>query len=97
MGLLKKLFASDPESMRKKADALFDAGDFGPAKLAYEKAAEAADEADRPALEDRVRACKDGIARQRIDEARAYQALIRDDQQRCQDHGQHHDHDQQIR
>jgi tetratricopeptide (TPR) repeat protein len=72
MGIFKKLFASDPESMRKKADALFDAGDYGPAKLAYEKAAEAADQADRPALEDRVRECMNGIARQRIDEARAY-------------------------
>jgi tetratricopeptide (TPR) repeat protein len=78
MGLFKKLFASDPESMRKKADALFDAGDYGPAKLAYEKAAEVADASDHPALEDRVRECMDGIARQRIAEARAYlkQGLI---------------------
>lgn len=78
MGLFKKLFASDLESMRKKADALFDAGDYGPAKLAYEKAAEAADASGRPALEARVRECMNGIARQRIAEARAYlkQGLI---------------------
>jgi tetratricopeptide (TPR) repeat protein len=72
VGLFKKLFASDPESLRKKADALFESADYGPAKLAYEKAIEAAPEDERPALEQRVRDCLDRIARQRIDEAKAY-------------------------
>jgi len=72
MGLFKKLFASDPESLRRKADALFGASDYGPAKLAYEKALAAAAESERPALEQKVRACMDGIARQRIEEARGY-------------------------
>lgn len=72
MGLFKKLFASDPDSLRKKADALFERGDYGPAKLAYEKALEVAPAGERQALEQRVRECMDGIARQRIAEARAY-------------------------
>ena len=44
MGLLKKLFSSDPEALEKKAQALFEAGDFGSAKLAYEKARDANDD-----------------------------------------------------
>ena len=72
MGLFKKLFTSDPESLRKKADALFDGGDYGPAKLAYEKAVEVASDDDREELEQRVRECMDGIARQRVAEARGY-------------------------
>ena len=39
MSLFKKLFSADPEALRRKADGLFEAGDFGPAKLVYEKAA----------------------------------------------------------
>ena len=74
MGLFKKLFSSDPEALRVKADALFDAGEYGPAKLAYEKAIAASGEADRDALSARVRACTDGIARARIDEGKAYLA-----------------------
>ena len=72
MGLFKKLFATDPEALRKKADALFAGGSFGPAKLAYERALESAPEKERGALEAKVAACLDGIARQRIEEARAY-------------------------
>ncbi|UCH29643.1 MAG: tetratricopeptide repeat protein [Myxococcales bacterium] len=74
MSLFKKLFTADPEGLQNKADALFAAGDFGPAKLAYEKAIAASPEDARQALEERVRACTNGIARQRIDEARAYLA-----------------------
>jgi len=72
MSLLKKLFSADPEHLKRKADDLFEAGDFGPAKLAYEKALGAAPEDARPPLQERVRACMNAIARQRVDEARAY-------------------------
>ena len=72
MGIFKKLFSPDATALREKADALFAAGDFGPAKLAYEKALSASTEDERAAIEDRVRECIDGIARQRIDEAKAY-------------------------
>lgn len=74
MSLFKKLFSSDPAAARQKADALFDAGDFGPAKLAYEKALAAAPTDARAELEGRVVACTNGIARQRLDEAKAYLA-----------------------
>ena len=72
MSVFKKLFSADPEALRRKADGLFEAGDFGPAKLVYEKAAEASPEEARPPLRERVRACMDAIARQRIDEAKGY-------------------------
>ena len=72
MSLFKKLFSPDAKSLREKADALFEAGDFGPAKLVYEKAIAASADDERAALEDRVRQCTDGIARQRIEEAQAH-------------------------
>jgi len=72
MSLFKKFFSADPEALEKKADALFESGDFGPAKLAYEKAIAAAPESSRAALTDKVEHCTNGIARQRIDEAKAY-------------------------
>lgn len=72
MSLFKKLFSTDPEALRRKAEALFEAGDFGPAKLAYEKAIDASPEHERASLRARSVACADGIARQRIAEARAY-------------------------
>ena len=72
MSLFKKLFSADADSLRRKADALFDAGDFGPAKLAYEKALAASPEDARPQLVERVRGCTNGIARERIEEAQAY-------------------------
>lgn len=72
MGLFKKLFTTDPNALEKKADALFAARDFGPAKLAYEKAmAAGASDVNAP-LEDKIRQCIDGIAQQRIDEAKSY-------------------------
>ncbi len=74
MGLFKKLFAADPAALVKKADALYAAGDYGPAKLAYEKALAATPPDAQANLEANVRRCLDGIARQRIDEARAYLA-----------------------
>jgi len=74
MSLLKKLFSADPEGLEKKADALYAAGDYGPAKLAYEKALAASPEGAQAALRDKVRRCTDGIARERIEEAKAYLA-----------------------
>ena len=72
MSLLKKLFAPDPEALEKKADALYEAGDYGPAKLAYERALAASPESARTALTEKARRCGDGIAQWRIDEAKAY-------------------------
>jgi tetratricopeptide (TPR) repeat protein len=74
MSLLKKLFSADPEGLEKKADALYAAGDYGPAKLAYEKALAASPDGAQAALDDKVRRCTDGIARERIEEAKAYLA-----------------------
>ena len=74
MSLLKKLFSADPEVLEKKADALYAAGDYGPAKLAYEKALAASPEGAQAALADKVQRCTDKIARQRIEEAKAYLA-----------------------
>lgn len=72
MNLFKKLFSADPEELKRKADRLFEAGDFGPAKLAYERAIAAAPEEARTPLQERVRSCMDAIARQRVEEARVY-------------------------
>ncbi len=74
MSLFKKLFSADPESLEKKADALYADGDYGPAKLTYEKALAASPEDARAALAEKARRCTDSIARQRIEEARAYLA-----------------------
>jgi len=74
MSFLKKLFSADTEALEKKADALYEEGLLGPAKLAYEKALAAAPEGAQAALNERVRQCTDGIARVRIDEAKAYLA-----------------------
>ena len=74
MSLFKKLFSADPEVLEKKADALYADGDYGPAKLTYEKALAASQQDAREALEEKARRCTDGIARQRIEEARAYLA-----------------------
>ena len=74
MSLFKKLFAADPDGLEKKADALYAAGDYGPAKLTYEKALAASAEGAHAALAEKARRCTDGIARQRIEEARQYLA-----------------------
>lgn len=74
MSLFKKFFSGDPEGLEKKADGLYAAGEYGPAKLAYEKALAASPESARAALADKVQRCTNGIARQRIDEAKAYLA-----------------------
>lgn len=74
MSFFKKLFSVDTEALEKKADALYQEGLYGPAKLTYEKALAASPESARPALTDKVTRCTDGIARERIEEAKAYLA-----------------------
>ncbi|MDH3202745.1 MAG: hypothetical protein OEM15_17795 [Myxococcales bacterium] len=74
MSLFKKLFTADPAALEKKADALFAAGDFGPAKLVYEKALDAHTDRAHASLVDKIRQCIDAIAEQRIDEAKKYLA-----------------------
>ncbi len=74
MSLFKKLFSADPEALESKADALLERGEYGPAKLAYEKALAAAPESSHQALLEKVDQCTDGIARRRIEEAEAYLA-----------------------
>jgi tetratricopeptide (TPR) repeat protein len=74
MSLLGKLFGKRSlEDERARADALFGAADYGSAKLAYERALDlSADGSEaRRQLGDQVDACKDAIARRRIDEAHA--------------------------
>lgn len=74
MSFLKKLFSADAEALEKKADGLYQEGLFGPAKLAYEKAVAASPASAHAELDRKIARCTDGIARQRIDEARAYLA-----------------------
>ena len=66
MSFLRKLFGGDPDTHRRNADALFERGSFGEAKLAYEKARDALPDhrrAEREPLTERIDACRDGIAR----------------------------------
>lgn len=72
MGFFKKLFTADPAALEEKADALFDEGQFGPAKLTYEKAREATEESGRARFDEKIARCMDGIAQARIAEARQY-------------------------
>ncbi len=74
MSLFKKLFSADPEGLEKKADALYADGAYGTAKLAYEKALAASEDDAQPRLAEKAQRCTDGIARQRIEEAKAYLA-----------------------
>jgi tetratricopeptide (TPR) repeat protein len=72
MSLLGKLFGKRTlEQERAHADELFAAGDFGQAKLAYERAQDLArDQAEvKAALAAQVDACRDSIAKKRIAEA----------------------------
>jgi len=76
MSLLKRMFGGmSLEDHRKEAEAHFEAGRFGQAKLAYEKALEKAkgqSEDSRAELADRVDASCDGIARDRITRAQVH-------------------------
>ncbi len=74
MGLFKKLFTADPVALEEKADALFAAGDFGPAKLAYEKALDAHESEDNAPLMEKISQCTDAIAEERIAAAKNYLA-----------------------
>jgi tetratricopeptide (TPR) repeat protein len=73
MSLIKRMFGlQSPEEIRAEADALFERGEYGSAKLAYERALDKA-KGDSGELHDsltqRIQACKDGIAEGRIAEA----------------------------
>ncbi|MEM8605506.1 MAG: tetratricopeptide repeat protein [Myxococcota bacterium] len=74
MGFFKKLFAVDPTALEEKGDTLFENEEFGPAKLTYEKARDAAGEDAAERLSDKIAHCTDGIARGRIAQARDYLA-----------------------
>lgn len=72
MSLFKKLFSADPEALKKKADALFADGDYGPAKLVYEKALAASPGDAQAVLAEQIERCTDAIAGERVREAKAY-------------------------
>ena len=69
---LARLFGKRPFSeLKSEADQLFERGQYGQAKLAYERAAEARDmpQEERDVVGERVGACCDAIATSRIREA----------------------------
>src|SRR5690349_17422936 len=75
MSFLGKLFGGGaPADERARADALFAKQEFAPAKLAYEKAlrALAKDAPGRGELDERIHACRDELAKQRIDQAEVW-------------------------
>jgi tetratricopeptide (TPR) repeat protein len=73
MSLLKRLLGGrDPDEDARRADALRDEGELGQAKLIYEKAARALEKTSperATELREQADACRDGIARKRMDEA----------------------------
>lgn len=72
MGIFKKLFTADPVALEHKADELFEAGDFGSAKLTYDRALAALPDPKPAALLDKRARCTDAIAKGRIAEATSY-------------------------
>jgi len=74
MSIFGKLFgARSLEEERAEAEALFARGDFGSAKLAYERAlAKAKDPTTQQALAQQVNACRDALARQHLEAAEQY-------------------------
>ena len=68
--MLKKLFGTDPHKLVTRADAQLEQGDFGGAKLTYERALGGLDEADRTSVQSKINTCRNGIARTRLDEAK---------------------------
>ncbi len=72
MGIWKRLFDGDASKLRDRANAEFDARDFGSAKLTYEKVLAQIPrnaEEDRRSVEQKIHACLDGIAAARVEEA----------------------------
>ena len=75
MSFFGRLFGGDPDTHRRNADAHFERGAFGEAKLAYEKARDALPSdrrSERDGMAARIDACRDGIARTRLAQAQAY-------------------------
>jgi tetratricopeptide (TPR) repeat protein len=75
MSIFKKLLGTRTLAQQKQeADELFAAGDYGTAKLRYERALERAGQeeaAETAAVKDRINACRDQIARAHIEKALA--------------------------
>lgn len=70
MGLFGKLFGGKPEDLEDKAERQFADGDFGGAKLSFEKALDRSDGSARERIAARIDDCCDELALERIDEAR---------------------------
>lgn len=70
MSFFKKMFSVDPCALEERADAQFEAGEYGGAKLTYDKAREAYGSEAPEGLESKIQRCMDGIARQRIAEGK---------------------------
>lgn len=77
MGLLDLLFGAAPEKCEQKADALVVKGAYGPAKLEYEKALAGLDRHPEAkpgyhsALSDKLRRCKESLAREHRQDGQA--------------------------
>ena len=64
--MFRKLFGSDPIALRKKADALFESGDFGGALMAFQKIGKKGGDD----VSARIGACKDALSLLRLEEAK---------------------------
>lgn len=70
MSFLKRLFTGGGyEGHREKADELLAEGDFGSAKLSYDRALDKAPQEARAEVEEHIATCCDGISDRRVDEA----------------------------
>lgn len=67
--ILRKLFGSDPETLKKKGAAQFENGDYGGALLSYQKLAEKLKGDASLEAKAQVGRCKDELARIRLAEA----------------------------
>lgn len=70
MSFFKKIFSTDPAALEQRADEQFEAGEYGGAKLTYEKAHAAYAGSVPEGLGAKIDRCKDRIAGQRIAEAK---------------------------
>ncbi|MBN1773573.1 MAG: hypothetical protein JXB32_20085 [Deltaproteobacteria bacterium] len=71
MAFLKKLFGKDPEALRKEAEAFFEAGDFGSAKLTFQALGERLAEGPEDAREEvrrRIADCQTELVRKQLAE-----------------------------